>query len=112
MRKVASVSVLFVVAALLLFLMVGVAGAQDIPGEGEIEPEPEIEPGDEVEAEPEAEEAAEPAEAGPEGTATRIDFEIAGHVAKKGHYSIQALATGRCGWKSFTIPAQTRRGQS
>ena len=73
MRKVASVSVLFVIVALLLFLMVGVAGAQDVPAEGEAEA---------------------PAEAGPEGTATRIDFEIAGQVAKKGHYSVQALGGG------------------
>ena len=83
MRKVVSVSVLFVVAALLLFLMVGAAAAQDVPAEGDAEAEP-------IAAEPE--EA--PAEAEPEGTAARIDFEIAGHVAKRGHYSVQALGGG------------------
>lgn len=87
MKKLVKVSILFGIAALLMLLVFGSAAA------AEIEPEPEIEPGGEgeVEAEPEA---AEPAEAGPEGTAARIDFEIAGHAAKKGHYSVQALGGG------------------
>jgi hypothetical protein len=87
MKKLVNMSVLFGVIALVMLLAVGSAAAFEI--------EPEIEPGDlgegEVEAEPEAEA---PAEAGPEGTAARIDFEIAGHAAKKGHYSIQALGGG------------------
>ena len=78
-------SVLFGIVALVMLLAVGSAAAYEI--------EPEIEPGGEgeVAAEPEA---AAPAEAGPEGTAIRIDFEIAGHAAKKGHYSVQALGGG------------------
>ena len=74
-----------------MLLAVGSVGAFQI--EPEIEPEPEPEgglPGGEVEPEPEAEaEEAEAAEADPSGTAVRIDFEIAGHQAKRGHYSVQ-----------------------
>jgi hypothetical protein len=83
---------LFGIAALVMLLAVGVVGAQEIEPEIEVE----IEPGGEgeVEPEPEAAEATEAAEAGPEGTAARIDFEIAGHTAKKGHYSVQALGGG------------------
>ena len=87
MRKKNSWSILFGVIALFVLMAVGTVGAQEgIPGE--IEPEPEI---GEVEPEPGAGEAAEaPAEAGPEGTAVRIDFELApGHSAKRGHYSVQ-----------------------
>ena len=97
MKKLVKVSILFGIAALLMLMVFGSVGAasplQVGPGEGEIEREPEIKPGGEGEVEPEPE-AAEAAEAGPEGTTTRIDFEIAGHAAKKGHYSVQALGGG------------------
>ena len=85
MRKLLYVSILFGIAALLMLLVVGSAGAvaplQTEPVEGEVEVEPIME-------------AETPAEPDPEGTAARIDFEIAGHAAKKGHYSIQALGGG------------------
>ena len=89
MKKKFGWTVLFAVVALIVLLAVGVVGAQEI----EIEPEPEIGGPGEVEPEPgagEAEAAEAPAEAGPEGTALRIDFELApGHSAKRGHYSVQ-----------------------
>jgi hypothetical protein len=88
-KKLVKVSMLFGIAALVMLLAVGVVGAQEIEPEIEVE----IEPGGEGEVEPEPE-AAEATEAGPEGTAARIDFEIAGHTAKKGHYSVQALGDG------------------
>jgi len=95
MKKVVSWSTLFAVVALIVLMAVGTVGAQEgIPGE--VEPEPELEPGGEgeVEVEPEPE-AAEPAETEPDGTAVRIDFELApGHSAKRGHYSVQALGGG------------------
>ena len=85
MRKLLYVSILFGIAALLMLLVVGSAGAvaplQTEPVEGEVEVEPIME-------------AETPAEPDPEGTAARIDFEIAGHAAKKGHYSVQALGGG------------------
>jgi hypothetical protein len=92
MKKLVYVSTLFGMVALMVMLVAGSAAAAPLaqvgPGEGEIEPEIEIEPGGEGEVEAEPEEAA-PAEADPSGTAARIDFEIAGHQAKRGHYSIQ-----------------------
>ncbi|UCC52337.1 MAG: hypothetical protein JSV68_25090 [Anaerolineaceae bacterium] len=87
MKKKVNWSILLAVVALVVLLAVGTVGAQEgIPGEIE----PELEPGGEIEPEPEAGEAAEEEEAGPEGTAVRIDFELApGHSAKRGHYSVQ-----------------------
>ena len=85
MRKLLYVSILFGIAALLMLLVVGSAGAiaplQAEPVAGEAEAEPVME--EETPAEPD-----------PEGTAARINFEIAGHTAKRGHYSIQALGGG------------------
>ena len=69
MKKFVKVSILFGIAALLMLLVVGSAGA------AEVEPAPEP-------------------EATPDGTAVRIDFEIAGHAAKRGHYSVQDLGGG------------------
>jgi len=95
MKKLVNVSVVFGIVVLLMLVVVGAAGAasplQVGPGEGEIEPEVEIEPGGEGEIEPEPEggEAAEAAEAEPTGAAVRINFEISGHKAKRGHYSVQ-----------------------
>ena len=85
MKKLVKVSILFGIAALLMLMVFGSAGAAEI--------EPEIEPGGEgeVEAEPEAAAATEPT---PDGTAVRIDFEIAGHAAKRGHYSVQTPGGG------------------
>ena len=82
MKKLVKVSILFGIAALLMLMVFGSAAA---------EVEPEVEPGEgEVEVEPEPEATEET----PDGTAVRIDFEIAGHAAKKGHYSVQALGGG------------------
>ena len=97
MKKLVKVSILFGIAALLMLLVVGSVGAasplQIGPGEGEIEPEIEIEPGGEGEVEAEPEEAA-AAEAEPEGAAVRIDFEVAGHAAKRGLYIVQTPGGG------------------
>ena len=94
MKRIVSLSTLLTVVALLMLLVVGAAAAApplqeigdpDLPGDPEPgDPEPEIEEA----------EAAEATEAEPEGTAARIDFEIACHAAKKGHYSIQTLGGG------------------
>jgi len=65
MKKLVNVSVLFGIIALVMLLAVGSAAAT------EVEPE-----------------------AVPEGTAVRIDFEVAGHAAKRGHYSVQQLGGG------------------
>ena len=96
MKKLVNVSILFGIAALLILLVVGSAGAssplQIGPGEGEIEPEIEIEPGGEGEIEPEPEGGTvlgEDAEAEPAGAALRIDFEVAGHRARRGLYVVQ-----------------------
>lgn len=83
MKRLVNVSVLFGIVALVMLLAVGSAAAFEI--------EPEIEPG--VDPVGEAEVEPEP-EAVPDGTAVRIDFEIAGHAAKRGHYSVQALGGG------------------
>ena len=87
MNKKFGWTILFAIVALIVLLAVGVVGAQEI----EIEPEPEIGGPGEVEPEPGAGEAADaPAESPAEGTAIRIDFELApGHSAKRGHYSVQ-----------------------
>ena len=85
MKKLVNVSVLFGIVALVMLLAVGSAAAFEI--EPEIEPEPGVDPVGETEVEPEP-------EAVPDGTAVRIDFEIAGHVAKRGHYSVQQLGGG------------------
>ena len=74
MKEMAKKSILFVIAALLILLVFGSAGA------GELEPEPGA-------GETEAGDAS--AEKTPEYTATRIDFEIAGHQAKRGLYVVQ-----------------------
>jgi hypothetical protein len=84
MKKLVKVSILFGIAALLMLMVFGSAAAEIEPelepvGEGEVEAEPEV---------------AEPVEEEPDGTAVRIDFEIAGHAAKRGHYSVQALGGG------------------
>ncbi len=73
MRKLALLRVLFGVAALLLLLAVGSAAAEDMAPAAE----------DEVVV-----------EAAPAGTAVRIDFEIAGQTAKRGHYSVQTPGGG------------------
>lgn len=100
MKKVMSVGFLFGLAVLLLLLVVGAAAAapplQDI-GDPDLPRDPELDDPELDDPEPEIEEveAAEPAEAAPEGTAVRVDFELApGHSAKRGHYSIQTLGGG------------------
>ena len=98
MKKLVYVSTLLGMVALMVLLVVGSTGAQSLAqvGPGEIEPEIEPEPegglpGEgEAEPEPEGEEAA---EAESSGTAVRINFEMGGHQAKQGHYSVQT--TGR-----------------
>ena len=84
MKRIVSLSTLLTVIALLMLLVVGTAAAapaQDI-GDPDIgDPDPELDD-------------AEAAEAEPSGAAVRIDFEIAGHVAKKGHYSVQTPGGG------------------
>lgn len=113
MKKLVNVSLLFGITALLIMLVVGTVGAasplQIGPGEIEPEPEPEIEPGGEGEGEGEAEPEGEGGslqEAEPEGAALRIDFEVAGHRARRGLYVVQyaggdALATwtAQNGWE-------------
>ena len=89
MKKLVNLSTLLGIFALVLLFAVGSAGALEI--EPEIEPELDGKGGGEVE--PEAGDA-DPVEEGPSGAAVRIDFEIAGHVAKRGHYSVQALGGG------------------
>jgi hypothetical protein len=96
MKKLVYVSSLLGMVALMVMLVVGSAVAAPAQvGPSEIEPEIEPEPEGgllgEGEAETEPEEAA---EAEPSGTAVRIDFEIAGHVAKRGHYSVQTPGGG------------------
>ena len=98
MKKLVNVSILFGIAALLMLLVVGSAGAasplQIGPGEGEIEPEIEIEPGREGEIEPEPEGGATVQEAEPTGAALRIDFEVGGHTARQGLYIVQTPGGG------------------
>jgi hypothetical protein len=82
MKKLVRLIALFGMAALVLLLAVGSVGADSHLGEGEVEPEPGGE--GEAEAEPEGE-----AQPGPEGTATRIDFEQSDDSAVEGLYVVQ-----------------------
>jgi hypothetical protein len=83
MRKLVKLTVLFGVAALCMLLAVGYSAAAQTESDAD----------DGAAEEPETEaEAVE--EAAPEGTAVRINFEIAGQAAKKGHYSVQTLGGG------------------
>ncbi|UCC52338.1 MAG: hypothetical protein JSV68_25095 [Anaerolineaceae bacterium] len=121
MKRLVYVSTLFGIVALMVLLVAGSAGAYPLaqagPGEGEIEPEPEGGLPGEGEAEPEPEAAeAEPAEAGPSGTAVRIDFEVAGHKAKRGLYVVTEIGGAEyaswyaldgwedSGWIEFDLP--------
>ena len=71
MKKLVNGFTLVSMVALLILLVIGVAGAQEV-----------------VPVEEAAVDA--PAEADPSGTAVRINFELApGHSAKRGHYSVQ-----------------------
>ena len=74
MKKLLRLSVLFGIVALILMLVIGPAAAFEI--------ESETEPGGEGEVEPEP-------EAGPEGTATRIDFDQSEDSAREGLYVVQ-----------------------
>jgi len=117
MKKLVNVGVLFGIVALVMLLAVGSVGAF------QIEPEPEPEPGGDLPGEPEPEpeggeaaEEAEAAEAGPSGTAVRIDFEVAGHQAKRGLYVVTEIGGAEyaswyaldgwedSGWIEFDLP--------
>ena len=96
MRKLVKNGALFGILALLLLFVIGSVGAAPLAQDGipgEIEPEPEIGdpdvPTDPEGGEGESEAGDASAEAAPSGTAVRINFEISGHLAKRGHYSVQ-----------------------
>lgn len=74
MKKLAGVGFLFIVVVLVMMLSVSLVGAQE---------------GDAADGEAAASEEAAPAEVVPDKTAVRIDFELAGQEAKRGHYSVQ-----------------------
>ena len=94
MKKLISVSVLFGIVALLLLLIAGPAGAappQQIgrPGVGG-EREPGMETGGWGGGEPKGGAGVQGgAETEPGGTALRINFEVAGHKARRGLYVVQ-----------------------
>lgn len=71
MKKLFGVSVVFI--ALTLLFVVGLVGAQEADEPPMATDEPSTLPTEEE----------------PSGTAVRIDFELAGQVAKRGHYSVQ-----------------------
>lgn len=68
MKKLFDGRVVIIAVVLTMLLFAGFAGAQEEGTNGE---------------------EAVPAEAEPSGTAVRINFEMAGHQAKRGHYSVQ-----------------------
>ena len=94
MNKLVRVGFLFGIVAIILLLAIGSAAAYEI--------EPEIEPGGEVEVEPEWADhefwpLAHPVQGeegqavSPDGTATRIDFELSEDSALEGWYVVQEL---------------------